>query len=115
MKQHIEIEDVVIPLRTYAWAITGSVNIADQLIMTCLEGVANAPAEVLPTTKLEWFGHIDNVVVDWVSSEHQEKTLERNMIASTINVTTHIKTGILYHLLERSIGRAREGGQVLVV
>ena len=115
MKQHIEIEDVVIPLRTYAWAITGSVDIADQLIMTCLEGVANAPAEGLPTTKLEWFDHIDNVVVDWVSSEHQEKILEHNMIASTINVTTDNKTGILYHLLERSIDRTRDGGQLVSV
>lgn len=102
MDQHIDIEDVVLPLRTYAWAVTGSVVLADQLLAKCFEEVARATSDTFPTTKIEWFDYIDDVVVDWVSSGHESTLSEHGTMTETIKMIENVQQDVLCNLLDRS-------------
>lgn len=102
MDQPVAIEDVFLPFRTYAWAITGSVSVADKLLLKCFEEIALSMPDALPTTRTEWFDHMDCVVVDWVSSGEGRAEPENPMIAKTIRMIGSIQKDALHHLLARS-------------
>jgi hypothetical protein len=45
MSRTISIEDMVLPLRTYSWAVTGSVSLADALLVKCFDKLSKARFE----------------------------------------------------------------------
>lgn len=102
MDQDIAVEDVVIPFRTYAWAVTGSVALADQLLMKCFERMASSSPGSFPTNAVEWFDKIDDVVVDWVSCEDPEKFPEHQMLAKTAKAVFNVQPDMLCRLLNLS-------------
>lgn len=103
MDQHVSIEDVVIPFRTYAWALTGSISQADQLMIRCFEGIAKAPPETLPKTKKEWFDYIDNAVIGWVSGQKDEPPVDHILVAQSIKAVADTEPDSLYRLLTSSM------------
>ena len=113
MDQRVDIEDIVIPFRTYAWAITGSISKADQLVMKCFKGLACAATETLPTTKMEWFEYIDRAVVDWIASEDEGDFPNHRVVAKTIKVIANVQPAILYRLLAHSRDLPNDSDQLL--
>lgn len=102
MDQPVAIEDVFLPFRAYAWAVTGSVSLADELLIKCFEDIVRTMPDALPTTKTEWFDQMDGVVVDWVSSRQGHAVPEHPMIAQTIRMIGTVEQDALRYLLSRS-------------
>lgn len=102
MTETVAIDDIVEPLRAYAWAVTGSVGLADQLLISCFETVANLTTGPMPNTEGDWFGHLDNIVVDWVASGQGAILHEHCSMVEAAKMIESVKKDVLWCLLDRS-------------
>ncbi|MEO9969859.1 MAG: hypothetical protein ABJG15_08545 [Hyphomonadaceae bacterium] len=102
MTETVAIDDIVEPLRAYAWAVTGSVGLADQLLISCFETIGNMKSGPLPNTQGDWFGHLDNVVVDWVASGQGAILPEHCSMVETAKMIEGVKKDVLWCLLDHS-------------
>lgn len=101
MDQQVDIEDVVIPLRTYAWAVTGSVRLADALLEESFETIVSDTFAALPATRLEWFNCLDDVIVNWSIREQDISLTQHSRAIQTIKMATSNQPEILGKLLDR--------------
>lgn len=102
-EKYIGVEDVLTPFRTYAWAITGSVSQADQILIECFEGISQVETKLLPTSHTQWFTHIDSLVIEWVCKQKQTSLEDNYRIAQTIETSAVVEPGLLFRLLEKAI------------
>ena len=103
MSRTISIEDMVLPLRTYSWAVTGSVSLADALLVKCFDKLSKEPASNLPTTKTEWFRYIDKFVVDWTASKLKDQVVDHKVTINSIQQVVANRPAVLDSLLKSQI------------
>lgn len=99
MGQHIDIEDAIMPLRTYAWAVTGSVSVADELLIECFEGIVGASTDEVPANSNDWFSFIDGAVVNWAYSGQDTYLSGQHIAMGAIKTAMIAKPAILGKLL----------------
>jgi len=105
MNQHVAIEDVILPFRTYAWAVTGSVCLADQLLTKCFERISATPSDPLPSTRGQWFDRIDSVVVDWACTSDVSNAPDYLDMTKTVRMISNVEQDVLSRLLDLSKAR----------